>query len=56
MILLRNEESKSHRNQKVCYKCKEEFSLMMAIKNTIKYEITVITVDNIEVLLTMFVI
>ena len=54
MIPLTNEESKSHRKQKHCYICKNEFNTDNEDKNTIKYEITAITL-NTEQLLIIFV-
>ena len=54
MIPLTNEESKSHRKEKHCYICKKEFNTDNEDKNTIKYEITAITL-NTEQLLIIFV-
>ena len=60
MIPLANEENKSYLKRQVCYICKKEFSIDdndngNAFKNTIKYEIIVITQENIETLLIIFV-
>ena len=48
-------ESKLYHEQKVCYIFKKDLVLMMTIKN-IKSEITVIILENTEVLLIIFVI
>ena len=54
MIPLTIEENKSYLKQKTCHICKKEFSTDDSDKNTIKSEIIVITLENIETLL-MFV-
>ena len=48
-------ENKIYHEQKVCYIFKKDLVLMMTIKN-IKSEITVIILENTEVLLIIFVI
>ena len=53
MIPLTNEETESYEKQKFCYICKKEFS---TYKNTVKLEIIVITQENLEELLIIFVI
>ena len=55
MRLLTNKENKSYPKQKVCHICKKEFSTDNKEKNAIKAEITVITPENIEALLIIFV-
>ena len=54
MMPLTVEENKSYHEQKVSCICKKEFSI--DDKNTIKADIIVITLANIEMLLIMFVI
>ena len=56
MIPLTNKENQSYRKQKVCYYAKKYLVLMIKIKNIIKSEIIVITLENIEVLLIIYVI
>ena len=56
MIPLTNVEKELHHKQKVCYVCKKGFSTDDDKKNIIKSEITVITLENIEELLMLFVI
>ena len=56
MIPLTSEGKKLHRNQKVCFICKKGLALIMIIKNIMKSEITVITLENIEELLMIFII
>ena len=51
MIPLTKKEEKKHNMQKVCYICKKDLVLMIAIKNIIKLEIIVPILENIEVLL-----
>ena len=52
----RNEENQSSRIQKFVICAKTNLVLMITIKNTIKFEIIVITQENIEVLLIIFLI
>ena len=58
MIPLTDKENKSHEKQKVCYICKKEFSAdendENALNYTIKSEIIVITLENLEELLLVF--
>ena len=42
MIPLTNHDNKSYRKQNVCHICKKRLLPMITIKNTIKFEITVI--------------
>ena len=51
-----NEENQSSRIQKFVIYAKKNLVLMITIKNTIKFEIIVITQENIEVLLIIFLI
>ena len=47
-------EEKSYRKQKTCHICKKEFSTNNEYKkNTIKLEILIMTLENIEVLLML---
>ena len=58
MIPLTNEENRLYCIEKICYPCNKEFSTITVTlysKNTIKYEIIVITPKNIEVLLIIHV-
>ena len=55
MIPLTDKEKKSYEKQKVCYICKKRFSTDDDSKN-IKSEIIVITKENVEELLMIFVI
>ena len=55
MILLIDEESKSYEEQEVCHVCKKMFCADEDdedYKNKKKFEITVITQENLEELLT----
>ena len=58
MIPLTDEENKSYEKEKVCYICKKEFSTdendKMHLNYTIKSEIIVITLENLEELLIIF--
>ena len=58
MIPLRAKESKSYKNEKVCHICRKEFVQMKMIKinldYTIKSEIIVITLENLEEQLIVF--
>ena len=58
MIPLTDEENKSYEKKKVCYICKREFSTdendKMHLNYTIKSEIIVITLENLEELLIIF--
>ena len=56
MISLTNKENKIHREQKDCYICKKRFSINDISKNTIKFDIFVLTQENIEELILIFVI
>ena len=56
MIPLRIEKNKSYHNQKVRHICKKEFSIDYDDKNITKSHIIVIIVENIKVLLIIFVI
>ena len=56
MISLTIEENQSYRKQKVCHICRKNLVLMTMIKNTIKLEIIVIILENIEAQFIMFVI
>ena len=60
MIPLIDKETESYEKQKVCYICKTNLVLIRVmkihLKNTIKSEIIVITQENLEVLLIIFVI
>ena len=58
MIPLTDDENKSYEKQKVYYICKKEFSTdesdKMHLNYTIKSEIIVITLENLEELLIIF--
>ena len=58
MIPLNDEENKSHEKQKVCHKSKKSFVMMkmrrVNLNYTIKSEIIVITLGNLEELLIVF--
>ena len=54
MIPLTDEENKSYKKQKVCYKCKKEFSTDDDNKSIMKYGIIVITLQSLEELLRVF--
>ena len=56
MVPLTIEETQSYHQQKACYICKKVFSTDDDNKNIIKSEIIVIILENIEELLTIFVI
>ena len=51
IILLTIEKNRSYQEQKVCYIAKKYLVLKIKIKNTIKSEIIVILLENIEVLI-----
>ena len=58
MIALTDEENKSYEEQKGCYICKKDFNtdkmIKMHLNYTIKSEIIVITLENLEELLIIF--
>ena len=56
MIPLTDKENESYKEQKVCYICKKNLVLLITIKSIIKKEIIVITQENVEELLMIFVI
>ena len=47
MIPLTKKEERKYNKKKVCHICKKDLVVMMTIKNTIKYKITVILLENI---------
>ena len=56
MIPLTDEENKSYKSKKYVIYAKRDLVLMMIIKSIIKSEIIITTQENIEELLTVFVI
>ena len=55
MIALTDEENKSYEEQKGCYICEKDFNtdkmIKMHLNYTIKSEIIVITLENLELLI-----
>ena len=55
MIPLTKKEEKKYNKQKACHICKKDRLMMIAIKNIIRIEIIVTILENIDVLLMIFV-